>query len=139
MWDFPFSIPFHFYHGTIMRTIYYSSMFLLKFIFLFKKMHEIFDFKTSYFKLNTWDEYSIIKLSFHINIKAHSKWHCADFGRRKYLKNISLYDFQELQLKNVIDFYFIYIEYIFLMITFKKSCARFFRNQIVFEILIFVD
>ena len=32
VWDFPFSIPFRF---------------LLKFIFLFNKMHGLFDFKTS--------------------------------------------------------------------------------------------
>ena len=41
-----------------------------------------------------------MKLLFHMNIKAHSEWHCANFGRGKYSKNMSLFDFQELQLKN---------------------------------------
>ena len=53
------------------------------------------------------DEYKIIKLLFHINSNAHIEWRCAKFGRGKYAKNMSLFDFQELQLENVIDFCFI--------------------------------
>ena len=53
------------------------------------------------------DEYRIIKLSFHIHIKTHSEWHCANFGQGKYSKTVSLFDFQELQLKNVINYCFI--------------------------------
>ena len=47
------------------------------------------------------DEYRIIKLSFHINIKTHSEWHFLNFGREKYSKNMSFVDLQQLQLKNV--------------------------------------
>ena len=40
----------------------------------------------------------MIKLSFHIHIKTHSEWYCANFGREKYSKNVSLFDFQELHI-----------------------------------------
>ena len=52
------------------------------------------------------DKYRIIKLSFHIDIKTHKEWHSPNFGRVIYSKNRPLIDFQELQLKNVIGFYF---------------------------------
>ena len=45
--------------------------------------------------------------AFNMNIKIHNEWHCAYFHRGKYLKNMALFDFQEVQLKNVIEFWFI--------------------------------
>ena len=42
-----------------------------------------------------------------MNIKIHNEWHCAYFHRGKYLKNMALFDFQEVQFKNVIEFWFI--------------------------------
>ena len=61
----------------------------------------------------------LLKLSFHINIKDHSDWHCATLGQGKCSKNMSLFDFEELQLKSVIYTWYNF-EYIFLLITFKK-------------------
>ena len=46
------------------------------------------------------------------------------FGRGKYSKNLSLIDFQELQLKNVIDFCFITLNKYFLK-TFEKRVRVF--------------
>ena len=40
-------------------------------------------------------------------MKTHSEWLCANFDRGKYPKAMSLFDFQELQLKNLINFCFI--------------------------------
>ena len=53
------------------------------------------------------DQYRIIELLLHVNIKTHSEWHWPNFGRGIYSKNMSLIDFQELQLKNVTEFCFI--------------------------------
>ena len=52
---------------------------------------------------------------------------------------MSLFDFEESQFRNEINFCFIIFNYIFLVITFKKKSARLFRNQNVLEILSFID
>ena len=52
-------------------------------------------------------KYGIMKLLFRINIRTQSGWHCGNFDLGKYSKNISLFDFQELQLKSVMDIWFV--------------------------------
>ena len=53
------------------------------------------------------DGYKVIKPSFHINVKTHSEWLFPNLDRKIYSKNMSLIDFQELQLKRVIELCFI--------------------------------
>ena len=74
-----------------------------------------------------WNEQIIIKLPFHINIKTHSEWNSANFGRGKHSKNVFTWLSRAPAEKR--DQILLYnFEYIFLMITFKNRCGSFFRN-----------
>ena len=108
--------------------------------------------KTTFLKLfknaKLFKKYSSLKIkSNHVFISneyRNSKpRYCTDFDQGKYSKNMPLFDFQELQLRNTIEFPFI------ILTTFLNDnrnrnvwallCVHFLKNQVVFEILNFID
>ena len=99
------------------------------------KNMSLFDFKNS----DRWKHSKNMSL---FDFKNSDRW--------KHSKNMPLFDFKNfdrwkiLTLKSsnlkTCDWVFLDdFEYIFFVITFEKTCVRFFRNQIVFEILNVID
>lgn len=83
--------------------------------------------------LNACKEYRIITLSFHINIEGisgsnTSGWRYYEFLSGKCLKNMPLFDFQELLVRNWLS-RAPSSKYMLLFIIFKKMCAHSFKGH----------